>query len=456
MFTLLATEKRALAGLSGMFAIRMLGLFLALPVLSLYAGDLPGATPALIGIALGIYGITQAVLQIPFGLLSDRYGRKFMIAIGLVLFLAGSVIAAQAETMNGLILGRALQGAGAVSGVILALLADLTRESVRTPAMALVGLSVALSFGVAMTVSPIIAASHGLSGVFWFTAALALLSLLALWRIVPDAPQAVRHRDVSMDFGMLGSTLARPDLLRLNLSVFVLHFTLMAVFMGVPTLLEQSGTPAARHGWIYLLVITLSVLALIPLMTLAERRNKVRAILLLAIALTTLSTAAMGQFRSHYGVIALLWSFFIGFNLLEAMLPSLLSKLAPAGTKGTAMGAYSTCQFLGTSLGAMLGGRLAQSYGLEAIFLMTAGLGVLWWLLMLGMKEPPRVSAATLRLSRPLAETDIPALQARLQAVAGVREVMLAPGESVAYLKTERGQFQRTEASAALGELAGE
>lgn len=456
MFNLLATEKRALAGLSGMFAVRMLGLFLALPVLSLYAGNLPGATPTLIGIALGIYGIAQAILQIPFGLLSDRYGRKVMIALGLLLFLAGSIVAAQAETMTGLILGRALQGAGAVSGVILALLADLTRESVRTPAMALIGLSVALSFGLAMTISPMIAASHGLSGVFWFTAALALLSLIALWRIVPDTPRAIRHLDVAMDFGQLRATLGRPELLRLNLSVFILHFTLMAVFMGVPTLLQQAGTPAASHGWIYLLVITLSVLALIPLMTLAERRNKVRAVMLLAIALTTLSTAAMGQLQSHYAVIALLWSFFVGFNLLEAMLPSLLSKLASAGSKGTAMGVYSTAQFLGTSCGAMLGGKLAQSYGLNAIFITTGLLGAAWWLLMLGLKEPPKVSSATLRLCQPLDATQADALQTSLLALPGVREVLVQAGEDVIYLKTERGLFNRSRAVEMLGTLSAE
>ncbi|HSP56841.1 MAG TPA: MFS transporter, partial [Halomonas sp.] len=249
---LLVSERRAITGLAGLYATRMLGLFMVLPVLALYADDLAGATPLLVGLALGVYGLTQAILQIPFGLLSDRLGRKPVIAAGLVLFLVGSLVAAGADTIGGVILGRCLQGSGAVAAAIMALLADQTREQVRTAAMATIGLSIGAAFAVAMVLGPWLAATFGLGGVFWFTAVLAVLGLVVLWKLVPPAPRRVRHRDVGLDRGQLRSILKRSDLWRMDLSIFSLHLILMAIFVAVPFRLVEAGVAVERHGLTYL------------------------------------------------------------------------------------------------------------------------------------------------------------------------------------------------------------
>ncbi|BBI70720.2 hypothetical protein HAALTHF_06800n [Vreelandella aquamarina] len=238
---LLAAERRAISGLAGLYASRMLGLFMVLPVLALYADTLTGATPLLVGVALGIYGLTQATLQIPFGLLSDRIGRKRVIAMGLLIFAFGSVVAAMADSIGGVILGRALQGGGAVAAAIMALLADQTREQVRTAAMATIGLSIGVSFAIAMVLGPWLASWAGLSGVFWFTALLTLVGLLVLWRWVPPAPRRLRHRDVGLDRKQFKSVITRPDLWRLDLSIFALHLVLMAIFVAIPFRLLQCG-----------------------------------------------------------------------------------------------------------------------------------------------------------------------------------------------------------------------
>ncbi|MCP1366476.1 MFS transporter, partial [Halomonas sp. BBD48] len=274
---LLATERRAITGLAGLYATRMLGLFMVLPVLALYADDLAGSTPLLVGLALGAYGLTQAVLQIPFGLLSDRIGRKVVIAGGLVLFIVGSIVAAQATTIGGIIAGRCLQGSGAVAGAIMALLADQTREQVRTAAMASIGLSIGVAFAIAMVVGPLVASTFGLSGVFWFTALLALLSLIVLWRLVPAAPRRARHRDVGLDRSQLRSTLARSDLLRLDFSIFSLHLILMAAFVALPFRLVAVGIEADHQGWVYLAVMGLAFICMVPLVIVAEKYRRMKA-----------------------------------------------------------------------------------------------------------------------------------------------------------------------------------
>jgi len=436
---LLATERRAITGLAGLYATRMLGLFMVLPVLALYADELRGATPLLVGLALGGYGLTQALLQIPFGLLSDRLGRKPVIAAGLALFVLGSVIAAGADTIGGVILGRCLQGSGAVAAAIMALLADQTREQVRTAAMATIGLSIGVAFAVAMVLGPWLAASFGLAGVFWFTAALGLLGLVVLWRLVPPAPRRMRHRDVGMDRDQLRGILGNADLWRMDASIFALHLVLMAIFVAVPFRLLDAGIAIERHGLTYLSIMLLAFVFMVPLVIIAEKRRRMKAMCLSAIVAITLSLfglAGIGEgFAALFGWLLL---FFIAFNLLEATLPSMLSKLAPAGAKGTAMGIYSTGQFLGAFLGGVLGGALVQLWGLSAVFVGCGLVGLAWLGVMAGMSPPRHLTSEVVALDGGGADDALDALMARFAEIAGVEEVLVVPEERLAYLKVDR------------------
>ncbi|WP_235040961.1 MFS transporter [Vreelandella profundi] len=440
---LLGSERRAISGLAGLYASRMLGLFMVLPVLALYADTLEGSTPLLVGVALGIYGLTQATLQIPFGLLSDRIGRKRVIALGLVIFALGSMVAALSDTMVGIIAGRALQGGGAVAAAIMALLADQTREEVRTAAMAIIGLSIGVSFAIAMVLGPWLAVWAGLSGVFWFTALLTLVGLLVLWRWVPAAPRRRRHRDVSMDRQQFKSVIMRPDLWRLDVSIFSLHLVLMAIFVAVPFRLLGAGVPIEYHGLAYLGIMALSFVAMVPLIIVAEKKQRMRLMCLLAIGAIVISLAGLGlPFFAGDWLFVWLFVFFTGFNLLEATLPSMLSKLAPAGAKGTAMGVYSTSQFLGAFLGGTLGGLLAHFGGLNAVFIGCAGLALCWWVAMWWMPSPPPLSSEIVALDDSHVGT-LDLLMEHLADVVGVEDVMLVPEERLVYLKVNRQQLDR-------------
>ncbi|MCB8888476.1 MFS transporter [Vreelandella malpeensis] len=446
---LLGSERRAISGLAGLYASRMLGLFMVLPVLALYADALHGATPLLIGVALGVYGLTQAALQIPFGLLSDRFGRKRIIALGLVVFALGSVVAASADSIGGIIVGRALQGAGAVAAAIMALLADQTREQVRTAAMATIGLSIGVSFAIAMVLGPWLAGWAGLSGIFWATALLTVIGLLVLWRWVPPAPRRVRHKDVGMDRAQFKSVAARKDLWRLNGSIFSLHLVLMAIFVAIPFRLVDAGVAMEYHGLVYLSIMALSFVAMVPLIIVGEKRQRMKAVCLLAIGAIAVSLAALALPAFHGKALFVgLFVFFTGFNLLEATLPSMLSKLAPAGAKGTAMGMYSTSQFLGAFLGGTLGGALSSAFGLDAVFIGCALLGAVWWLGMWHLPSPPPLSSEVVALEDTHPDT-LDMLMQRLADVVGVEDVMVVPEERLMYLKVNRQALDR----AALDEL---
>ena len=440
---LLAAERRAISGLAGLYASRMLGLFMVLPVLALYADTLTGATPLLVGVALGIYGLTQATLQIPFGLLSDRIGRKRVIAMGLLIFAFGSVVAAMADSIGGVILGRALQGGGAVAAAIMALLADQTREQVRTAAMATIGLSIGVSFAIAMVLGPWLASWAGLSGVFWFTALLTLVGLLVLWRWVPPAPRRLRHRDVGLDRKQFKSVITRPDLWRLDLSIFALHLVLMAIFVAIPFRLLNAGVAVEYHGLAYLGIMALSFVAMVPLVIIAEKRQRMRLMCLLAIGAIAASLASLGLSLSQgHWLFVWLFVFFTGFNLLEATLPSMLSKLAPAGAKGTAMGVYSTSQFLGAFLGGTLGGLLANTWGLNAVFIGCAVLALAWWVAMWRMPSPPPLSSEVVALHDTQPDA-INLLMEHLAGVVGVEDVMVVPEERLMYLKVNRKELDQ-------------
>lgn len=376
-------EKRALTGLGMLYAARMLGLFMVLPVLVLYGRDLGGATSRTLGLALGIYGLTQALLQIPLGMLSDRYGRKPVILAGLGLFLAGSILAALADQVIWLILGRALQGAGAIAAVVLALLADYTRETERTKAMAVVGAVIGASFVLAVILGPVLASGFGLAGLFWVTAALALFSMLVLyWLPAPPAPRA--HEERRWRGSQLGEVLGDRRLTPLSLGIFALHLTLTALFVGLPVLLTRQGLAQGDLGWVYAPVMLLSFVAMAPLIMLAERRQLQVPVLVLAAALVLLGGLGLGVSPLAASSVVLVWLFFVGFNVIEASLPSLLSRRAPASARGTALGLFSTGQFLGAACGGVLGGWAFERFdmaGLAAIAAtaMAAWMMILWW-----------------------------------------------------------------------------
>ena len=378
-----ALERRASGSLALIFALRMLGLFLVLPVFALEARKYPGGDdPAWVGLAMGVYGLTQAVLQLPLGLASDRFGRKRVIVAGLLVFAAGSLLAALAPTLPVLIAGRALQGAGAVSAAVTALLADLTRDGVRTKAMALVGGSIGLMFAVALVAAPALAAVVGLSGLFGLTCALALAGVAVVLWVVP--PEPARHADAPK--GRFADLWQHADLLRLNAGVFALHTIQMSMWVAVPAMLVQAGLPKAAHWHLYLPAVALSFVAMGGLFAL-ERRGRLRAALLGAIALVLLVQAALallsasGAAPSLALMGGLMFLFFCGFNALEATQPSLVSRMAPPRLRGAALGAYNTLQSLGLFAGGAVGGALSKWLGPAGLFAATAALAALWLVL---------------------------------------------------------------------------
>ena len=387
------TERRASGTLASIFALRMLGLFLVLPVFAIEARRYPGGDdPALIGLAMGIYGLTQGVLQIPFGVASDRLGRKRVIIFGLLVFALGSVLAASADSLMGLLAGRALQGAGAVSAAVTALLADLTRDTVRTKAMALVGASIGLVFALSLVLSPLIAAYIGLSGLFVLTTVLALVGVGVVIWAVPAEPQV--HKDAAR--GGLLHVLRNPALLRLNIGVFVLHAVQLAMWVAIPAFLVQAGLASDDHWRIYLPAVLGSFVLMGGLLFPLERRGFLRAVFLVSIALIALVQLVLLWVSSGAPSIAtlawLLFAFFCGFNVLEATQPSLVSRIAPAASRGAAMGVYNTLQSLGFFAGGWLGGQLVKNHGTQGLFLSCAGLMALWLVVAWPMVAPSRSS----------------------------------------------------------------
>jgi MFS family permease len=378
--TMTSQERRSSGALALIFALRMLGLFLVLPVFMLEARKYPGGDdPAMIGLAMGLYGLTQALFQLPIGLASDRIGRKPVIVAGLLVFAAGSLIAATADSLTGLMVGRAIQGAGAVSAAVTALLADLTRDGVRTKAMALVGGSIGLMFALALVLAPLLNAWIGLSGIFGLTGALALAGIAVVLWVVPPEPR--KHADAPK--GRFGELLGQSDLLRLNFGVFILHTVQMSMWVAVPAMLVQAGLAKEQHWHIYLPAVLLSFAAMGLLFSM-ERKGRLRTALLGAIGLVLLVQIGLGMLAAS-GTIATIWCmallmflFFCGFNALEATQPSLVSRMAPTPLRGTALGAYNTLQSLGLFAGGAVGGAVAKFAGVPGLFAMTSVLVALW------------------------------------------------------------------------------
>ena len=377
-------EWRSTGSLASIVALRLFALFLILPVFSVHARHLPGGDQAwLVGLALGIYGLTQAVLQLPYGMASDRWGRKPVIAVGLVVFLIGSIVAALATDVTAVVVGRALQGAGAVSAAVTALLADLTRPRHRTLAMAVVGIGAGLSFAVSLVVSPMLYASIGMSGIFWLTAVLAIAALVVLWQVVPDAPPRRPRAPRSESGGRSGAFggVFGPALRPFYLGVFVLHAVQMALFVVVPNaLVERMGWPVGEHWKLYLPVMLASFVLMAPLLGWGERRGRMTGVLRVAIALLLLAVLGLVTEPRELVLLAVLLAvFFTGFNILEASQPSLISRLAPTHVRGSALGLYSTMQSIGLFVGGGLGGWLFARWGGQTVFVVCAILLASWF-----------------------------------------------------------------------------
>ncbi|HET6633143.1 MAG TPA: MFS transporter [Rhodanobacteraceae bacterium] len=377
MSKLSRTELKHAFALSGVVGLRMFGLFVILPVFSLYAARLPGATPLLIGVAIGIYGFGQALLQVPMGWLSDRIGRRPTITLGLLVFIGGSIVAALAHGMAGLVIGRALQGLGAVSGASQALAADLSSDGNRNKVMAIIGISVGLAFVLAIVLSAPLAAVAGLSGLFWLTALLLALAIVALWAVVPEP---LRRRGEALRWTAVWRMVRRPELLVLNGSVLCMHALLTACFVALPLLLShEAGIPPPHQWLLYLPAIVIAALVMGAVLRKVQglaQSMALATICALALALSLALFAAGSRWAWLLWLAATL--FFSAFNLLEATLPSLTSRLAPEPMRGAAMGAYATCQFFGAGLGGVLGGLALKNLGIDGLFLAAAVAGLLW------------------------------------------------------------------------------
>ncbi len=388
-----ADERRASASLATVFAARMLGLFLVLPVFALEAARYPGGDdPLRVGLAMGIYGLTQGLLQIPFGLASDRFGRKRVITIGLVVFALGSFLAAAAPSLGWLIAGRSLQGAGAVSAAVTALLADQTRDEVRTKAMALVGASIGLMFALSLVAGPVLAGVVGLGGLFAITGVLALGCIVVVHRWTP--PEPVIHKEQPR--GRLSEVVSHGGLLRLDLGVFVLHAVQLAMWVAIPALLVAAGLPAASHWQVYLPAVLLSFGVMAATLFPLERRGYLRAVFLASVGLIGLVQLGLVLVVPSPGLPALavlLFLFFCAFNVLEASQPSLASRIAPPHARGAALGVYNTLQSLGFFAGGAVGGWLLRHTGPQAVFAACAGLIALWLAVAWSMRVPGRTKS---------------------------------------------------------------
>ena len=426
------------------YALRMLGLFMILPVFSLHAHEYTGATPVLIGLAIGIYGLTQGLFQLPFGFLSDRVGRKTVIIFGLLIFGAGSMLAAEAESITQVIAGRALQGLGAIAAAVMALAADLTREEVRLRIMAVIGMSIGASFMLSMIIGPIIAAGFGLRMLFWITAGLALLGILVVAFVTPKPPRQSFHRDAQVSLRDIGRVAGDIELLKLGFGVFVLHLVLAATFVVFPLLLQQNlQVDEALHWRTYLPVFVLSIFLLVPMIIVAEKYRKARLVFGLAVFMLALAEFGLAWSETYVAVFVMLVLFFGAFNFLEAIMPASVSRIAPADMKGTAMGLFSSAQFIGAFAGGLLGGYLLGAADYATTFLWLTGILAIWLLVALTMKTPKYLASKIVSL-KDLDSQELERFVERASNIEGVHEISVYETDRVAYLKVEKG-FDDTE-----------
>jgi MFS family permease len=435
-------ELRASLSLASIYGLRMLGMFLILPIFSIYAETLPGGqNHVMIGLALGAYGLTQAIFQLPFGMASDKFGRKRVIYIGLAMFVIGSITAALATDIYTVIIGRSIQGAGAVSAAVTALVADLTREEHRTKAMAMIGGTIGVTFALSLIAGPALNQWIGVSGIFWLTGILATLAILVVRFVVPDPLISRFHSDAEAVPARLKEVLQNSQLLRLNYGIFALHAAQMAMFVVVPFAIKRtSGMGVNDHWQIYLPILLLSFGLMLPAIIVGEKRAKLKLIFVSAVALMLVAQLLFALSIQHFwGIVISLYVYFTAFNILEASLPSIISKVAPAASKGTAMGVYNTAQSLGIFVGAVAGGYLSHYYSFSAVFMFCSVLMALWLFLALSMQAPPAVKSKMYRLGE-LSAAGAKTLSGRLSKLPGVREAVVIAEEGLVILKVDMQQ----------------
>ena len=435
-------ERRAALSLSFVYVTRMMGLFLLLPVLSVLARDLDGATPLLIGLAIGIYALFQALLQIPFGLMSDRFGRKPVILAGLGVFIVGSIVAAMTDSIWGIIVGRALQGGGAISAVIMALAADLTRDSQRTKIMAVIGVSIGLSFMLSIILGPVLMLRFQLAGIFYFIALSGVMAALLVWFVVPDPDKINDDRNISVVISEMPMLLQNRELLRIDFGIFILHLLITASFVCIPLTLLDNGIAVGSHWSVYMYGALGSLLILLPMIGFAERKLPVKWVMVSSIGGFAIALFATGSVAGSYVSAIVCMVLFFGFlSVLESLLPSLASRTAPASLRGSVMGVYSTSQFFGAFIGGVAGGWLTGVVGSSTALLVLSVLCLCWLPVAWSMKNPERLSNYRLSLKRSLLApgTNLAELSRTLSCVPGVVEVSVV--DEAAYLKVSRREF---------------
>ena len=444
------TEKRVAFSLASVFGLRMMGLFMIMPVFALYGQHLEGFSPLWVGVAIGAYGLTQAVLQIPMGILSDKYGRKPIILMGLAVFALGSLLAASADSIYGVVAGRALQGMGAIAAAVLALAADLTRDEQRTKVMAIIGMCIGFSFALSLLVGPIVAEHLGLSGLFAMTAGLALLGMVIVQLLVPNPISQAPKGDTVAAPAKLKAMLTDPQLFRLDAGIFILHLVLTAVFVALPLDLVDAGLVKEKHWMLYFPAFVGAFFLMVPLIIIGVKKKNTKATFQVALMIMIAALTAMAMFADSLVVLSVaVVLFFTGFNYLEASLPSLIAKFCPVGDKGSAMGVYSTSQFLGAFCGGLLGGGAYQLLGAAGVFAVALGLMCIWLLLTLGMQNPVLLKSYTLEAAVEGKE-QARAMATELSQLPGVAEAIVVLEEKVAYLKVDE-HFDLRQARAVLG-----
>jgi len=447
-------EVRAGVSLAGVYGLRMLGLFVILPVFVVHAAGLRGGDDlSLVGVALGAYGLAQGILQIPFGMASDRWGRKPALYVGLAVFAAGSFLGIAAHDIWTAIAARTLQGAGAISSVAMALAADLTREEHRTKIMAMIGSTIGLMFALSLVGAPVLYRWIGMEGLFALTGA---LSLVAMWVVRTQVPEPPARASAAPRAPGVAARVLEPDLLRLNAGIFILHILLYAMFVVVPTVLVQDGLALAQHWKLYLPVVLASFVAMVPAILYADRRNGAKPVLLASVGLLlAVEVALMSVQRSVTAIALLMFGFFVAFNVLEAMLPSLVSRVAPAQGRGAAIGVYNTTQTLGVFFGGVVGGWVAAHHGASGVFATCAVLAVVWLALAAGMRpvrrEVNEVSSLTLSIA---SGVNPDGLREALASVRGVRQVEVLVHERIARIQVVPGQWdERSVRKLVTGEI---
>ena len=436
-----STEKRAALTLSSVFALRMLGLFMLLPVFSIVGQSLDGYTPALIGLAIGAYGLTQAIFQIPFGWLSDRFGRKPIIFFGLVLFVIGSLVAAFSDHIYGVIAGRFLQGCGAIASAIMALAADLSRDNQRTKIMASIGMSIGAAFALAMILGPGLTSWIGLKGIFLLIAALAVVAILVIYFLTPEPEEQFAQKDSIASRNQFSMIFKDGQLMRLNFGIFTLHFLLTSFFVAFPHRLIGLDIDLAEHSWLYLVTMVAAVILMLPMIIFAEKKRQHSRMMLAGVMLIAIVQFCFGMFQFPLAIVVIaMIVYFTGFNLMEALLPSMISRIAPLSGKGTALGVYSTSQFAGAFLGGPVAGMIMQYKGMDGIYLVGAFMAILWAILLLGLKNPPALTSYTLTMPD-VAKDAFPSLIDEIKAIEGVSEAIALPEAGAVYLKVDKDQL---------------